>query len=96
MANYDLYVRARAILKMRTRSRLPSQKGVFSMTFEGAVLKEQNVTFAVVAVKQHVVENRAEAYRTLVSFSLSFQAFRWCSWARTVSAIPNFMDAAIL
>jgi len=28
------------------------------MTFEGAIVKEQNVTFAVVVVKQHVVDNR--------------------------------------
>jgi hypothetical protein len=38
------------------------------MTFEGAVVKEQNVTFAVVVVKQHVVDNSAEASRTIVSF----------------------------
>lgn len=33
------------------------------MTFEGAVVKEQNVTFAIVAVEQHVVDNSAEANR---------------------------------
>jgi len=38
------------------------------MTFEGAVVKERNVTFAVVVVKQHVVDNSVEANRTIVSF----------------------------
>jgi hypothetical protein len=42
------------------------------MTFEGAVIKEQNVTFAIVVVKQHVVDNSVEADRTLVSFRLVF------------------------
>lgn len=42
------------------------------MTFEGAVVNEQNVTFAVVVVKQHVVDNGAEANRAIVSFSPVF------------------------
>jgi hypothetical protein len=38
------------------------------MTFEGAVVKEQNVTFAVVVVKEHVVNDSTEAARAVASF----------------------------
>jgi len=38
------------------------------MTFEGAVVREQNVTFAVVVVKGYIVDNSAEANRTIRSF----------------------------
>jgi hypothetical protein len=38
------------------------------MTFEGAVVKEQHVSFAVVVVKQHVVDNSVEANRAVASF----------------------------
>jgi len=42
------------------------------MTFEGAVVREQNVTFAVVVVKQHVVDNTTEANRAIGSFGPAF------------------------
>jgi hypothetical protein len=35
------------------------------MTFQGAVLREQGVTFAVVVVKPEIVQNRLEANRVL-------------------------------
>ncbi len=43
------------------------------MTFEGAVVKEQNVTFAIVVVKHHVVENNLEAQRAISEFSPIFK-----------------------
>lgn len=42
------------------------------MQFEGAVIREQNVTFAVVIVKKHVVDNRLEADRALRAFAPAF------------------------
>lgn len=42
------------------------------MKFQGAVIKEQDVTFAIVVVKQPVVQNQAEANRTMQSFSSVF------------------------
>ena len=42
------------------------------MTFEGAVIKEQQVTFAVVVVKRHIVDNPTEAARTIASFQPVF------------------------
>lgn len=35
------------------------------MQFQGALLREQGVTFAVVVVKNHVVQNRHEAEKTI-------------------------------
>ncbi len=42
------------------------------MHFEGAVIKEQGVTFAVVVVKRYVVDNPAEAERAIINFSGAF------------------------
>jgi len=38
------------------------------MKFQGSVIKEQGVTFAVVIVKQHVMNNTTEANRLIRSF----------------------------
>lgn len=42
------------------------------MTFQGALIKEQGVTFAVVIVKRHVVENEIDAKRAITSFEPVF------------------------
>jgi len=42
------------------------------MQFEGAVIREQNVTFAVVIVKKQVVDNRLEADRAMRAFAPAF------------------------
>lgn len=42
------------------------------MQLEGAVIKEQGQTFAVVVVKRHVTENRYEANNAIESFSRCF------------------------
>ncbi|MEZ4271049.1 MAG: hypothetical protein R3C68_06340 [Myxococcota bacterium] len=42
------------------------------MSIEGAVIKEQGVTFAVVVVKSSVVQSQATASRTSASLSPSF------------------------
>ena len=42
------------------------------MQFEGAVLREQGVTFAVVVVKRHIVDNQTEARSALRSFGSVF------------------------
>ena len=38
------------------------------MQFEGAVIHEQNVKFAVVIVKKHILDNRIEANKAIRSF----------------------------
>lgn len=42
------------------------------MQFEGAVVREQGVTFAAVIVKRHVVDNPALAGQAIASFSRAF------------------------
>jgi len=37
------------------------------MKFQGAVIKEQGVTFAVVVVKKHVIDNHSEATKVIQS-----------------------------
>lgn len=47
------------------------QKGT-AMQLEGAVIKEQGQTFAVVVVKRHITDNRHEAAKASQSFSRCF------------------------
>lgn len=47
------------------------QKGTV-MQLEGAVIKEQGQTFAVVVVKRHITDNRHEAAQASQSFSRCF------------------------
>lgn len=42
------------------------------MQFDGAIIREQNITFAVVIVKKHVVDNRMEADRAMRAFAPAF------------------------
>lgn len=42
------------------------------MQFEGAVIREQGVTFAVVVVRKPVVDHRSEADRAIRTFSGAF------------------------
>lgn len=42
------------------------------MQFEGAVIREQGVVFAVVVVKRHIVDNPAVANTTIKSFVPAF------------------------
>lgn len=42
------------------------------MTFEGTVVREQGVTFALVVVKHHIVQNRLEAQNAISAFQPYF------------------------
>ena len=42
------------------------------MQFEGAVIRERGITFAVVIVKRHVLDNRSQADSTIRSFGSAF------------------------
>jgi hypothetical protein len=42
------------------------------MRFQGALIKEQGVTFAIVIVKYHVVRNQIEAKKAIVAFQPAF------------------------
>jgi hypothetical protein len=42
------------------------------MTFQGSVIREQGVTFAIVIVKKHVLDSTSEASETIRSFAPVF------------------------
>ncbi|MBU8541993.1 hypothetical protein [Falsiroseomonas tokyonensis] len=42
------------------------------MRFHGAIIREQGVTFAVVVVRRHVLDNNFEADKTAASFRQAF------------------------
>ncbi|MCG8508305.1 MAG: hypothetical protein MI741_03670 [Rhodospirillales bacterium] len=42
------------------------------MRFQGAVVREQGVTFAIVVVKRHIVANRSQAQQAINSFQPAF------------------------
>ena len=72
MAVLDICVRFRAMVYLAGSDGDPGRSEDGRMTFERAVVKEQNVTFAIVVVKQHVVENRTEANQAIMSFGSMF------------------------
>jgi hypothetical protein len=43
------------------------------MQFEGAVIREQGVTFAIVVVKKHVVDSPSQAQSAIRSFAPAFR-----------------------
>ena len=45
------------------------------MKFQGAVIKEQGVTFAIVIVKKHILDNQNEANKTIQSFQPYFLGY---------------------
>jgi hypothetical protein len=52
------------------------------MKFQGAVIKEQGVTFAVAIVKKQIIDNRSQAVQAIKSFqpllaSVPLQAIPW-------------------
>jgi hypothetical protein len=60
------------------------------MQIEGAVLREQGVTFAVVVVKRHVVDNRTEAQSAIRSFGSIFQGMPIVLMAQDSSGRPTY------
>lgn len=60
------------------------------MKFQGAVIKEQGVTFAVVIVKNSVVSNRSEADRTTQSFHSVFPGIPVVLMAQDHRGTPTY------
>lgn len=60
------------------------------MKFQGAVIKEQGVTFAVVIVKQHVLNNKVEANQTIQSFRTVFGSIPIVLMAQNARGVPNY------
>jgi len=60
------------------------------MTIEGAVIREQGVTFAVVAVKEHVLNHSSEADRAIRSFRPLFPGLPLVLMAQDHRSVPTY------
>lgn len=60
------------------------------MTFQGAVIKEQGVTFAIVIVKKHVLDNRTEAATAIASFQPVFPGLPVILMAQDFAGTPTY------
>lgn len=60
------------------------------MRFQGAIIKEQGVTFAVVIVKKHVIDNKSEARRAMQSFQPVFPGIPVVLMAQDSRGVPTY------
>lgn len=60
------------------------------MTFEGAVIREQGVTFAVVVVKRHVIDGGTEASRAIAAFQPAFPGLPVVLMAQDAWGTPTY------
>ena len=65
------------------------QKGT-AMQLEGAVIKEQGQTFAVVVVKRHVTDDRHEASSAMQSFSRCFPGMPIVLMSQDSRGVPTY------
>jgi hypothetical protein len=62
----------------------------FAVKFQGAVIKEQGVTFAVVIVKPHVVSNQSEANEAIWAFQPAFPGLPVILMAQNARGVPTY------
>ncbi len=60
------------------------------MKFQGSVIKEQGVTFAVVIVKKHVIDNKSESDNTIRSFQPIFPHLPIILMAQDSKGTPTY------
>lgn len=60
------------------------------MTFDGAVIREQGVTFALVVVKWHVVQNHSEADEAIASFQPYFPGIPVVLVGQNSRGVPTY------
>ena len=60
------------------------------MQFEGAIIREQQQTFAVVIVKRHVIENQNEANTAIRNFSPAFPGMPVVLMAQDARGTPTY------
>jgi hypothetical protein len=60
------------------------------MTFQGAVIREQGVTFAVVIVQKHVIDSSAEASRAIAGFQPVFPGLPVVLMAQDFRGAPTY------
>ena len=60
------------------------------MTFEGALIKEQGIKFAIVIVKQHIINNSYNAKKAILSFQPAFLGSPIILMAQNSRGIPTY------
>ena len=60
------------------------------MTFEGAVIKEQDVSFAIVVVKEHVLNSSSECNNVRKGFQTIFPGMPIVLMAQNNRGIPRY------
>lgn len=60
------------------------------MTFDGAVITEQGVTFAIVVVKPHIIQNSFSANKARNSFSVHFPGIPIILMAQNSRGLPTY------
>jgi hypothetical protein len=60
------------------------------MRFQGAVIREQGQTFAVVVVKQHVISSPSEAASAIGSFGTAFPGMPVVLMAQDGRGVPTY------
>lgn len=62
-----------------------------AMRFQGALIKEQGVTFAIVVVKKTVLDNRSEAEKVMRSFQPLFPGTPIVLMAQDLRGVPSYL-----
>lgn len=60
------------------------------MKFQGTVLKEQGVTFAIVVVKKYVIDNQAQAGEAIQAFQPVFPGVPVVLMAQDYQGVPSY------
>ncbi|MCK4828118.1 hypothetical protein KA005_70970 [bacterium] len=60
------------------------------MKIQGAVIKEQGTTFAIVVVKKHIVDSGRQSEETIVSFAQLFPGIPIVLMAQDTRGIPKY------
>jgi len=60
------------------------------MKFQGSVIIEQGITFAIVIVKKHVIDNRSEAGDAIRHFQPVFPGMPIILMAQDSSGVPTY------
>ncbi|MGD0535269.1 MAG: hypothetical protein ABR999_07505 [Methanoregula sp.] len=60
------------------------------MKFQGSVIREQGVTFAIVIVKKHIIDNRSEAEDAIKTFMPVFPSLPIVLMAQDSQGVPTY------
>lgn len=62
----------------------------YKMQIDGAIIKEQGVTFAIVSVKKHIIQNKMKAKEAQTSFAEYFPGMPIILMAQDSHGMPTY------